>query len=505
MRNSENEQLKDGANSITVLGTYGPATGEKTFTGTVDINTNATGTITLRNLSIKKPQGVTHSIIVNAPNATIVLENVKVNGVLINDISSSSLHLKGNTIIEGELSIKDKNDNARVVVEGKAEIQGNTLVNSGATLLAQGTSQKPFGNVEVDLKDKNKILSLDGEFKDSSILVKSPATLDLKSDKPAKNIEAKADIEIKAENADILVKAFGDIKKDDKVSIDISDKVKDEVKKEAMAILELNKAHKDLAITYADGDHKDSVTKDLTLGLVSTGISITWESNNSQVITNAGKVTRPLDGKDVEVKLTATLTKGNKEMKRTFIVTVKAVSPGEIDVVDIKESELEEHIVGTYYVTLRLKTGLDYSKYTAKIKGADIEMVYDSVVKAFFYETSLQGAPEDITIIVTEKATGKTQEVTIVNSKSLTLSVVNEAKLALVEAFTSVYYVKVALKDGLNYSDFTATIKGGKALSYEAELGTFFLESSEGGVPSSLVIVVTEKTTGKTQEITINK
>lgn len=71
------------------------------------------------------------------------------------------------------------------------------------------------------------------------------------------------------------------------------------------------------------------VISDLELPLKGSkyGSTITWASSNTDVITNDGKVTRPVSGeKDAEVTLTATLTYNEETLTKKFTVTVKAES-----------------------------------------------------------------------------------------------------------------------------------------------------------------------------------
>lgn len=85
------------------------------------------------------------------------------------------------------------------------------------------------------------------------------------------------------------------------------------------------------AATKLSVDVKDpaKVTSDLTLpteGLHES--TITWESDNTAVITNDGKVTRPAVGEDdVTVKLTATLTIGKETATKEFQFKVLASEP----------------------------------------------------------------------------------------------------------------------------------------------------------------------------------
>jgi archaellin len=70
-----------------------------------------------------------------------------------------------------------------------------------------------------------------------------------------------------------------------------------------------------------------SVTQNLTLPTSLVGdVSVSWSSNNPDVITNAGVVIRPEAGEDdVDVVLTATLTKGKSKLVQTYEFTVIAM------------------------------------------------------------------------------------------------------------------------------------------------------------------------------------
>ncbi|MCR4735766.1 MAG: InlB B-repeat-containing protein [Treponema sp.] len=83
-----------------------------------------------------------------------------------------------------------------------------------------------------------------------------------------------------------------------------------------------------LAITFADGDSATSVTSNITLPSGSNGVSVTWTSSNSAVISNDGVVTRPAfaDG-NASVTLTATLSKGSASDTKAFSLTVIALTP----------------------------------------------------------------------------------------------------------------------------------------------------------------------------------
>ncbi|NFN86758.1 cell wall-binding repeat-containing protein [Clostridium sporogenes] len=72
-------------------------------------------------------------------------------------------------------------------------------------------------------------------------------------------------------------------------------------------------------------DGLDNVTANLTLPTTQDGCDVSWESANTAVLANNGTVTRPEVGQsDVNVKLTATITKGAASDTKEFDVVVKA-------------------------------------------------------------------------------------------------------------------------------------------------------------------------------------
>lgn len=69
-----------------------------------------------------------------------------------------------------------------------------------------------------------------------------------------------------------------------------------------------------------------ALTADLTLPATGTaGSTITWETSDANVITSAGKITRPAPGEaDATATLTATITSGSESREKEFSITVKA-------------------------------------------------------------------------------------------------------------------------------------------------------------------------------------
>lgn len=78
-----------------------------------------------------------------------------------------------------------------------------------------------------------------------------------------------------------------------------------------------------LAITFHTGEDKDSIKNHLTLPVTEGGATVTWNSSNPAVISNAGQVARPsFNATDAVVALTATLTIGSINDTKVFPVKV---------------------------------------------------------------------------------------------------------------------------------------------------------------------------------------
>ena len=88
--------------------------------------------------------------------------------------------------------------------------------------------------------------------------------------------------------------------------------------------LDVKTAYNKLEIGYETGDSKDAVRHKLTLPKTvaeAAGVSITWKSNKPETVKDDGTVIRPAEA-DIQVTLTATLTKGQVTKQKTFTVTV---------------------------------------------------------------------------------------------------------------------------------------------------------------------------------------
>ena len=80
-------------------------------------------------------------------------------------------------------------------------------------------------------------------------------------------------------------------------------------------------AFEKLGIGYTSGNSESSVTENLELPETIAGVSITWKSDKPETVKDDGTVIRPVEA-DIQVTLTATLTKGQATKQKVFTVTV---------------------------------------------------------------------------------------------------------------------------------------------------------------------------------------
>lgn len=79
-----------------------------------------------------------------------------------------------------------------------------------------------------------------------------------------------------------------------------------------------------LSIGYQGTDNEHHVTQNLILPAKGEyGCSITWESSQPKYVTNNGTVNRSVNGKSIDVRLTATITKGKNTETKEF--DIKAI------------------------------------------------------------------------------------------------------------------------------------------------------------------------------------
>ncbi|MDW3194698.1 MAG: LamG domain-containing protein [Cytophagales bacterium] len=100
-------------------------------------------------------------------------------------------------------------------------------------------------------------------------------------------------------------------------------------------------AKSNLEIGFASGETASGVTTNLSLTSSVDGVTVTWESNNTAIISAAGTVTQPAFGEgNATVTLTATLTREEASDTKTFTVTVLEESPSDQDILDATAKEL---------------------------------------------------------------------------------------------------------------------------------------------------------------------
>jgi hypothetical protein len=126
-------------------GTFGPESGVNNITGNVELNINATEgqRVVISNLNISG------ALSIDFADGDVILNNIIVNGLNVSNVGSSSLHLTGNSSVT-TLTVADSNDDARIVVEGNANV-ATTNIQSGAKieLAPSATSLTPFGTVNI--------------------------------------------------------------------------------------------------------------------------------------------------------------------------------------------------------------------------------------------------------------------------------------------------------------------------------------------------------------------
>lgn len=131
-----------------------------------------------------------------------------------------------------------------------------------------------------------------------------------------------------------------------------------------------------LEITYSPGDNVHYVTKDIVLPTSGpSGSSINWVSNYSTIISPTGSVNRPSDGKgigDVDVTLTATLSKGTDIATKIFCLTVIGNNPITGTLTDIDGNVYQTVIIANQEWTVE---NLRTTKFN---DGSSIPLITDS-------------------------------------------------------------------------------------------------------------------------------
>ena len=121
------------------------------------------------------------------------------------------------------------------------------------------------------------------------------------------------------------------------------------ISEDGMAVEQAKNA---LAIIYATGDSRTSVTQDVMLPTAgANGVAVSWASSDAARISTTGTVSRP-DDQDTEVILTATLTKNTARDERAFTLTV-TLPCGTTDEIVTKLSAMPPSLSGCSAVGIR--------------------------------------------------------------------------------------------------------------------------------------------------------
>jgi hypothetical protein len=163
-----------GLGAIILDGKYFDSLVNKVYVGNgKSVNLDLSKDTTARTIIL---QGNIKTLNINAPKATVIVENANVTNLNIIDNAGTSLYLKGTTKLEN-LVVNDKNDASRIVLEGKATIT-SAEIKSGTKLEVKVDSEvlKPFGKLIINTAVK-KALQFIGDFKDTIVRVEKPAQL----------------------------------------------------------------------------------------------------------------------------------------------------------------------------------------------------------------------------------------------------------------------------------------------------------------------------------------
>ncbi len=188
-----------------------------------------------------------------------------------------------------------------------------------------------------------------------------------------------------------------------------------------------------VSLVFASGDSATSVTQNLTLPTTVGDVQITWVSDNTAVISNAGVVTRQTA--DTNVVLTATLTLGDATATKDFTLKVLAI----VVVIDPVEAldaiEITGSLLGYTVSTGRYNTKADIVLPTTSMT---LTVTWSSSNAAVLSATGVVVRPAylaaDSTVILTATIGTETREFVVtvlaITEKPATL-ILQEAKDAL--------------------------------------------------------------------------
>ena len=213
--------------------------------------------------------------------------------------------------------------------------------------------------------------------------------------------------------------------------------------------LDVKTAYNKLEIGYKTGDSKDAVRHKLTLSKTvaeAAGVSITWKSNKPETVKDDGTVIRPAEA-DIQVTLTATLTKGQVTKQKVFTVTVLH----DQDKLDVKTAYNKLEIgykTGDSKDAVRHK--LTLSKTVAEAAGVSITWKSNKPETVKDDGTVIRPAEADIQVTLTATLT-KGQ---VTKQKTFTVTVLRDQDIADLESALK------KLKIGYNQDDRERCVKG---------------------------------------------
>lgn len=267
---------------------------------TVGIANVLDGTVGDKNVTIETSSDIVLSQPVTVEVVPVGSKNAKV------DVTDATTATTKNTLVTGtNVSISDKVVDAGQVVSDTQDVAADTA--ALAVGFAEGEDEK---NVTKDL------------------------TLPTAGAKGSTIAWSSADATVVANDGKVTRPSFTTGDKTVKLTATITKGAAKETKEFEVKVLKLaptdaeavaaDKA--EVALTFADGEDKDNVTKDIKLvAPANNGSTITWASDAPTVVDNTGKVTQPAKAVgDKTVKLTATVKKGSVTETVEFTVVVKA-------------------------------------------------------------------------------------------------------------------------------------------------------------------------------------
>lgn len=165
-----------GLAPITLDGKYFDGLTDKVYTGEgKSINLDLSKDTFERTVTLK---GNIKDLIINAPKANVILEDADISNVNIIDVAGNSLYLKGTTKVQS-LIVNDKDDNSRVVLQGKATV-ASAEIKSGTKIemATDNSNNTPFAKLVINTVQK-KVVDLGGDFKDTIIQIEKPIELNV--------------------------------------------------------------------------------------------------------------------------------------------------------------------------------------------------------------------------------------------------------------------------------------------------------------------------------------